>query len=101
VRKILKKRCGRFSIQSSGWIPIHPENDLRNRKFLHRHRPPGVGSIDTGERINILGVIIEKRITVYEILNLQVATHPLLTFGPTSYPIIQAAQNIVVRHIIC
>ena len=60
-----------------------------------------IGSIDTGEMINILGVIIEKRMTVYDLLNLQVATHPLLTSGPTSYPIIQAAQNIVVQHISC
>jgi pyruvate/2-oxoglutarate dehydrogenase complex dihydrolipoamide dehydrogenase (E3) component len=58
-----------------------------------------IGSIDTGEMINILGVIIEKRMTVYDLLNLQVATHPLLTSGPTSYPIVQAAQNIVVQHI--
>jgi len=58
-----------------------------------------IGSIDTGEMINILGVIIEKRMTVYDLLNLQVATHPLLTSGPTAYPIIQAAQNIVVEHI--
>jgi pyruvate/2-oxoglutarate dehydrogenase complex dihydrolipoamide dehydrogenase (E3) component len=60
-----------------------------------------IGGIDTGEMINILGVIIEKRMTVYDLLNLQVATHPLLTSGPTSYPIIQAAQNIVVEHISC
>ena len=58
-----------------------------------------IGSIDTGEMINILGVIIEKRMTVFDLLNLQVATHPLLTSGPTSYPIVQAAQNIVVGHI--
>ena len=60
-----------------------------------------IGGIDTGEMINILGVIIEKRMTVYDLLNLQVATHPLLTSGPTSYPIIQAAQNIAVQHISC
>ncbi|WP_457607724.1 FAD-dependent oxidoreductase [Nitratifractor sp.] len=58
-----------------------------------------IGSIDTGEMINILGVIIEKRMTVFDLLNLQVATHPLLTSGPTAYPIVQAAQNIVVGHI--
>ncbi len=60
-----------------------------------------IGGIDTGEMINILGVIIEKRMTIYDLLNLQVATHPLLTSGPTSYPIIQAAQNISVQHISC
>jgi len=58
-----------------------------------------IGGIDMGEMINILGVIIEKRMTIYDLLNLQVATHPLLTSGPTSYPIIQAAQNLAVRHI--
>jgi NADPH-dependent 2,4-dienoyl-CoA reductase/sulfur reductase-like enzyme len=58
-----------------------------------------IGGIDIGEMINILGVIIEKRMTIYDLLNLQVATHPLLTSGPTSYPIIQAAQNIAVKHI--
>jgi len=60
-----------------------------------------IGGIDMGEMINILGVIIEKRMTIYDLLNLQVATHPLLTSGPTSYPIIQAAQNIAVEHISC
>ncbi len=60
-----------------------------------------IGGIDTGEMINILGVIIEKKMTIYDLLNLQVATHPLLTSGPTSYPIIQAAQNLAVDHISC
>ena len=58
-----------------------------------------IGGIDMGEMINILGVIIEKKMTIYDLLNLQVATHPLLTSGPTSYPIIQAAQNLAVQHI--
>jgi len=58
-----------------------------------------IGGVDMGEMINILGVIIEKRMTIYDLLNLQVATHPLLTSGPTSYPIIQAAQNLAVQHI--
>ena len=53
-----------------------------------------IGGIDTGEMINILGVIIEKRMNVFDLLNLQVATHPLLTSAPTAYPIVQAAQNI-------
>jgi pyruvate/2-oxoglutarate dehydrogenase complex dihydrolipoamide dehydrogenase (E3) component len=58
-----------------------------------------IGSTDVGEMINILGVIIEKKMSVYDLLNLQVATHPLLTSAPTSYPIIQAAQNIASRQI--
>jgi len=58
-----------------------------------------IGGIDIGEMINILGVIIEKRMSVFDLLNLQVATHPLLTSAPTTYPIIQAAQNIATQHI--
>ncbi|MHC3995370.1 FAD-dependent oxidoreductase [Thiomicrolovo sp. ZZH C-3] len=57
-----------------------------------------IGGIDIGEMINILGVIIEKRMNVFDLLNLQVATHPLLTSAPTTYPIVQAAQNIAAAH---
>ncbi len=60
-----------------------------------------IGGIDVGEMINILGVIIEKKMSVYDLLNLQVATHPLLTSAPTSYPIVQAAQNIATTQISC
>ncbi len=60
-----------------------------------------IGGIDVGEMINILGVIIEKKMSVYDLLNLQVATHPLLTSAPTSYPIVQAAQNIAATQITC
>lgn len=60
-----------------------------------------IGGIDVGEMINILGVIIEKKMSVYDLLNLQVATHPLLTSAPTSYPIVQAAQNIAAIQISC
>ncbi|WP_457597519.1 NAD(P)/FAD-dependent oxidoreductase [Hydrogenimonas sp.] len=56
-----------------------------------------VGGIDIGEMINMLGVIIENRMTVYDLLGLQVATHPLLTSAPTTYPIIVAAQNLAAR----
>jgi pyruvate/2-oxoglutarate dehydrogenase complex dihydrolipoamide dehydrogenase (E3) component len=60
-----------------------------------------IGAIDVGEMVNILGVIIEKKMSVYDLLNLQVATHPLLTSAPTNYPIVQAAQNIAMRTISC
>ena len=58
-----------------------------------------VGGIDIGEMINIMGVIIENRMTVFDLLGLQVATHPLLTSAPTTYPIIVAAQNIAANYI--
>ncbi len=58
-----------------------------------------VGGIDIGEMINMLGVIIENRMTIFDLLGLQVATHPLLTSAPTTYPIIVAAQNLATRHL--
>jgi len=53
-----------------------------------------VGGIDSGEMINMLSVIIENKMDIYALLNLQVATHPLLTAAPTSYPIVKAAELI-------
>jgi len=58
-----------------------------------------VGGIDIGEMINILGTVIENRMTIFDLLGLQVATHPLLTSAPTTYPIIMAAQNLATRFI--
>jgi len=56
-----------------------------------------VGGLDAGEMINILGVAIEKNYTIFDLVGLQVATHPLLTSAPTTYPIMQAAQMLVAQ----
>ncbi len=53
-----------------------------------------VGGPEVGELINIVGLIIEAKITIYTLLSLQVATHPLLTAAPTAYPIVKAAESI-------
>jgi pyruvate/2-oxoglutarate dehydrogenase complex dihydrolipoamide dehydrogenase (E3) component len=52
-----------------------------------------VGDKEAGEIINIIGLAIEAELTVHHIISLQVATQPLLTAAPTTYPIIKAAQN--------
>lgn len=52
-----------------------------------------VGNKEAGEIINIIGLAIESGLTVHNIISLQVATQPLLTAAPTTYPIIKAAQN--------
>jgi len=54
-----------------------------------------VGGLDAGEMINMLGAIIEGRYTIFDLIGLQVATHPLLTSAPTTYPVMQAAQMLV------
>jgi NADPH-dependent 2,4-dienoyl-CoA reductase/sulfur reductase-like enzyme len=52
-----------------------------------------IGSKEAGEIINIIGLAIEAQLTVHNIISLQVATQPLLTAAPTTYPIVKAAQN--------
>ena len=54
-----------------------------------------VGGLDAGEMINMLGTIVEGRYTIFDLVGLQVATHPLLTSAPTTYPVMQAAQMLV------
>jgi len=52
-----------------------------------------LGGDSVGEMINILSTGIQKKFTINEIESLQIATHPKLTPPPTTYPIINAAQN--------
>ncbi len=52
-----------------------------------------IGDKEAGEIINIIGLAIEAQLTVHNIISLQVATQPLLTAAPTTYPIVKAAQN--------
>jgi len=55
------------------------------------------GGMSCGELINIIGVAIQKRISLTELETLQMATHPYLTSAPTMYPLVLAAQNTVVE----
>ncbi|MHA1819718.1 MAG: FAD-dependent oxidoreductase [Promethearchaeota archaeon] len=50
-----------------------------------------------GEMINAIGVAIQQRMTISELFTLQIGTHPLLTSAPTTYPLIIAAQKILVE----
>jgi len=50
-----------------------------------------VGGYETGEMINIIGLMIESSQTVYNIMSIQVATQPMLTAAPTNYPIVMAS----------
>lgn len=46
-----------------------------------------------GELVNLIGFMIQNRMTVDSILSSQIGTHPLLTAPPTAYPLIKAAEN--------
>ena len=50
-----------------------------------------IGGNETGEMINIVGLMIESAISVYKIRSMQIATQPMLTAAPTNYPIVMAA----------
>ncbi|KIM09387.1 MAG: hypothetical protein KU28_01860 [Sulfurovum sp. PC08-66] len=52
-----------------------------------------IGGKEAGEMINIIGLAIEAQLTLHHLISLQIATQPLLTAAPTSYPIVKAAQN--------
>jgi len=54
-----------------------------------------IGGKESGEMINIIGTIIEARLTVYNVMSMQIATQPTLTAAPTNYPIVMAAVMAV------
>jgi len=54
-----------------------------------------IGDKEAGEIINIIGLAIEARLTAHNLEFLQLATQPLLTSAPTTYPIVKAAQMIL------
>lgn len=53
-----------------------------------------IGGNETGEMINIIGLMIETQVTIYRAMSMQVATQPMLTAAPTNYPIVMAATMI-------
>jgi len=50
-----------------------------------------IGGNETGEMINIIGLMIESSENLYRVMSMQVATQPMLTAAPTNYPIVMAA----------
>lgn len=50
-----------------------------------------IGGTEAGEMINLIGHIIESGQSVYTIMSMQVATQPMLTSAPTTYPLIMAS----------
>lgn len=59
------------------------------------------GGESAGEIINIIGVALQKNISLTELETMQVATHPKLTAAPTVYPIIAAAQDALMQYESC
>jgi len=53
-----------------------------------------IGGLSAGELTNVIGLIIENKMTVNSLLTSQVGTHPCLTASPAGYPLIKAAEII-------
>jgi len=53
-----------------------------------------MGGLSAGELTNLIGLVIQNRMTINSILTAQIGTHPLLTGPPTAYPLIKAAEVV-------
>ncbi len=53
-----------------------------------------VGGISAGELTNVIGLMIQNSMTVYNLLVAQIGTQPMLTASPAGYPLIKAAEII-------
>ncbi|MDA3854822.1 MAG: FAD-dependent oxidoreductase [Candidatus Woesearchaeota archaeon] len=51
------------------------------------------GPLEIGDSINILGVAIENKMTVYDLFFMQPATQPKISPSPVMYHIVEAAEN--------
>ena len=55
------------------------------------------GGVSVGEMINVIGMAIQQKLSITDLITLQIGTHPLLTSPPTAYPIISAAQDALMK----
>lgn len=55
------------------------------------------GGKSIGEMINTVALIIQKNVTVYEVISFQLGTHPLLTTAPTKPILIKAAESAIAQ----
>jgi len=53
-----------------------------------------MGGLSVGELTNLIGFVIQNRMSINSILTAQIGTHPLLTGPPTAYPLIKAAEVV-------
>ncbi len=57
------------------------------------------GGNSVGEMINLIGTMVQSKLTATDLLTLQIGTHPKLTSAPTIYPVIKAAEVAVSKMI--
>lgn len=55
------------------------------------------GGLSTGEVTNTIGIMIQNRMHICDLMKAQIGTHPLMTASPAAYPLIQAAEDVVYK----
>jgi len=55
-----------------------------------------IGGLEAGELTNVIGMIIQNRMSVNSLLTAQIGTHPCLTASPAAYPLVKAAESIAI-----
>lgn len=53
-----------------------------------------IGGVSAGELTNVIGLIIQNKMSVNSLLISQIGTHPCLTASPAGYPLVKAAEII-------
>ena len=83
-----------------GILPDSSKITLKLIYAKHCHTLLGaqiIGGTSIGELINMLSVMIQKKMTDMEIDGLQIGTHPLLTASPLGYPVINATVDAIMK----
>ena len=66
----------------------------KGKQFIEFSRVEPMGGLSVGELTNLIGLVIQNRMSINSILTAQIGTHPLLTAPPTAYPLIKAAEVV-------
>ncbi len=56
-----------------------------------------IGGLSAGELTNVIGIVIQNRMTISALLTSQIGTHPCLTASPAAYPLIKAAEAVAAK----
>lgn len=56
-----------------------------------------MGGTEAGELTNVIGLMLQSRMSVNSLLTMQIGTHPCLTASPANYPLIKAAEMIAIQ----
>ena len=107
TEKTAAKNGLRYFIGSSEVIDKHPvtmpdANKIRIKLLFSKDSKIILGGqvsggMSAGEIINVIGLAMQNRMTLYDLLTLQIASHPKLTSAPTVYPLISAAQDALTK----